>query len=117
MRILDGVGNEIAEQDGVGAHNANSNILMVNGLSHAWFKKINVRLNGENISFNGNIYGHRGDIEMRLSYPQTVKESSLNMSGFDKEQVAFDDINAANIHFEDSTNIARPHRAILRRYA
>ena len=42
MRILDGVGNEITEKDGVGAHNANSNILMVNGLSHTWFKKINV---------------------------------------------------------------------------
>ena len=53
---------------------------------------------------------------MRLSYPQTVKESSLNMSGFDEEQVAFDDINAANIHFEDATNIAHLHRAILRRY-
>ena len=32
MRILDGVGNEIAEQDGVGVHNVNSNVLMVNGL-------------------------------------------------------------------------------------
>ena len=42
MRILDGVGNEIAEQDGVGAHNVNSNVLMVNGLSHTWFNKINV---------------------------------------------------------------------------
>ena len=85
MRILDGVGNEIAEQDGVGAHNANSNVLTVNGLSHTWFKKINVQLNGENISFDGNMYAHRGDIEMRLSYPQTVKESSLNMSSFDEE--------------------------------
>ena len=69
----------------MGAHNVNSNILMVNGLSHAWFKKINVQLNGENISFDGNMYAHRGDIEMRLSYPQTVKESSLNMSSFDEE--------------------------------
>ena len=76
-RILDGAGNEIAEQDGAGAHNANSNILMVNGLSHAWFKKINVRLNRENISFNGNMYAHQGDIDMRLSYPQTVKVLSI----------------------------------------
>ena len=58
MRILDGAGNKIAEQDGVGAHNANSNVLTVNGLSHVWFKKINVRLNGENISFDGNMYAH-----------------------------------------------------------
>ena len=84
-RILDGVGNEITEQDGVEAHNANSNVLTVNGFSHAWFKKINVQLNGENISFDGNIYAHQGDIKMRLSYPQTVKESSLNMSSFDEE--------------------------------
>ena len=78
-------GNKIAEQDGAGAHNANSNVLTVNSLSHAWFKKINVQLNGENISFDGNMYAHQGDIEMRLSYLQTVKESSLNMSGFDEE--------------------------------
>ena len=57
-KILDGVGNKIAEQDGAGAHNANSNVLTVNGLSHAWFKKVNVRLNGENISFDGNMYAH-----------------------------------------------------------
>ena len=63
------------------------------------------------------MYAHRGDIEMRLSYPQTVKESSLNMSGFDEELAAFDDINAANIHFDDATNPAHLHRAILRRYA
>ena len=44
-------------------------------------------------------------------------ESSLNMSSFDEERVAFDDINAANIHFEDAMNIAHLHRAILRRYA
>ena len=86
-RILDGVGNKITEQDGVGAHNANSNILMVNGLSHAWFKKINVWLNGENISFDGNMYAHQGDIKMRLSYPQTVKESSLNMSSLIKNEL------------------------------
>ena len=58
MGILDGVGNEIAEQDGVEAHNVNSNVLMVNGLSCTWFKKINVQLNGENISFDGNMYAH-----------------------------------------------------------
>ena len=41
----------------------------------------------------------KGDIEMRLPYPQTVKESSLNISGFDKEQAAFDDINASKYTF------------------
>ena len=53
---------------------------------------------------------------MRLLYPQTVKESSLNMSGFDEEQAAFDDINGANLHFNDAMNTCHPHRAILRRY-
>ena len=62
------------------------------------------------------MYAHQGDIKMRLSYPQTVKESSLNMRGFDEERAAFDDINAANIHFDDATNPAHLHRAILRRY-
>ena len=62
------------------------------------------------------MYAHQGDIKMRLLYPQTVKESSLNISGFDEEQAAFDDINGANLHFNDATNTRHPHRAILRRY-
>ena len=62
------------------------------------------------------MYAHQGDIKMRLLYPQTVKESSLNMSSFDEEQAAFDDINGANIHFNDAMNTGHPHRAILRRY-
>ena len=62
------------------------------------------------------MYAHRRDIEMRLLYPQTLKESSLNMSSFDEEQAAFDDINGANLHFNDATNPAHLHRAILRRH-
>ena len=68
------------------------------------------------MSFDGKMYAHQGDIEIRLLCPQTVKESSLNMSGFDEEPAAFDDINGANLHFNDAMITHHLHRAILRRY-
>ena len=52
-----------------GAHNPMCNVLPVNGLGTAWFKKIDVKLNGTTVSFDGNMYSHRADIENRLSYP------------------------------------------------
>ena len=49
-------------------------MLPVNGLGTAWFKKIYVKLNGTTVSFDGNMYSHRADIENRLSYPKYGKE-------------------------------------------
>ena len=51
------------------AHNPVCNVLPVNGLGTAWFRKIDVKLNGTTVSFDGNMYSHRADIENRLSYP------------------------------------------------
>ena len=76
MRILDGVGNKIAEQDGVGAHNANSNVLTVNGLSHAWFKKINVQLNGENMFRWKHVYPLRGHQNETFISPNSERKFS-----------------------------------------
>ena len=67
-------------------------MLPVNGLGTAWFKKIDVKLNGTTVSFDGNMYSHRADIENRLSYPDTVKKGHLSMMGFDEEMKAFDAI-------------------------
>ena len=68
-----------------GAHNPVCNVLPVNGLGTTWFKKIDVKLNGTTVSFDGNMYSHRADIENRLSYPDTVKKGHLSMMGFDEE--------------------------------
>ena len=57
-----------------GAHNLVCNVLPVNGLGTAWFKKLDVKLNGTTVSFDENMYSHRADIENRLSYPNTEKE-------------------------------------------
>ena len=84
------------------AHNPVCNVLPVNGLGTAWFKKIDVKLNGTTVSFDGNIYSHRVDIENRLSYPDTVKKGHLSMMGFDEEMEAFDEINNADIHWDDA---------------
>ena len=68
-------------------------MLPVNGLGTAWFKKIDVKINGTTVSFDGSMYAHRADIANRLSYPETVKNVHLSMMGFDEEDVPFDDIN------------------------
>ena len=80
------------------AHNPVCNVLPVNGLGTTWLKKIDVKLNGTTVSFDGNMYSHRVDIENRLSYPDMVRKGHLSMMGFDEEMEAFDEINNADIH-------------------
>ena len=66
-----------------GAHNPVCNVLHVNGFGTTWLKKIDIKLNGTTVSFDGNMYSHRVDIENRLSYLYTVKKGHLSMMGFD----------------------------------
>ena len=103
-------------EGGAGAYNPMCNVLPVNGLGTAWFKKIDVKLNGTIVSFDGNMYSHRVDIENRLSYPDTVKKGHLSMMGFDEEMEAFDEINNADIHWGDANPAQHAYPAILRRY-
>ena len=97
------------------AHNPVCNMLPVNGLGTAWFKKIYVKLNGT-VSFDGNMYSHRADIENRLFYPHTEKKGHLSMMCFDEELEAFDEINNADIHWDDADPAEHAYPAILRRY-
>ena len=99
-----------------GAHNPVYNVLPVNGLGTAWLKKIDVKLNGTTVSFDGNMYSHRADIENRLSYPDTVKKGHLSMMGFDEEMKAFDEIDNGDIHWDDANPAEHAYPAILRRY-
>ena len=100
-----------------GAHNPVCNVLAVNGLGTAWFKKIDVKLNGTTVSFDENMYSHRADIENRLSYPDMVKKGHLSMMGFDKELEDFDRLNNGNIHWDDANPAEHAYPAILRRYS
>ena len=99
-----------------GAHNPVCNMLPVNGLGTTRFKKIDVKLNGTIVSFDGNMYSHRVDIENRLSYPDTVKKGHLSMMGFNEELEAFDKINNGDIHWDDANPAEHAYPAILRRY-
>ena len=92
------------------------NVLPVNGLGTAWLKKIDVKLNETTVSFDGNMYSHRVDIENRLSYPDTVKKGHLSMMGFDEEMEAFDEINDGDIQWDDANPAEHAYPAILRRY-
>ena len=79
-------------------------------------KKIDVKLNGTTVSFDGNMYSHRADIENRLSYPDMVKKGHLSMMGFHKELEDFDRLNNGNIHWDDADPAEHAYPAILRRY-
>ena len=92
------------------------NVLPVNGLGTTWLKKIDVKLNGTTVSFDGNMYSHRVDIENRLSFPNMVKKGHLSMMGFDEELEAFDEINNADIHWDDANPAEHAYPATLRRY-
>ena len=100
----------------IGAHNPVCNVLPVNGLGTAWLKKIDVKLNGTTVSFDGNMYSHRVDIENRLSYPDTVKKGHLSMMGIDEELVDFDGLNNGNIHWDKVDPAEHAYLAKLRRY-
>ena len=97
-----------------GAHNPVCNVLPVNGLGTVWFKKIDVKLNETTVSFDGNMYSHRVDIENRLSYSDMVKKGHLSMMGFDEEMEAFDGISNADIHWDDANPAEHAYPAILR---
>ena len=88
-------------------------------LSMGWVplgsKTIDIKLN-ETVSFDGNMYSQRADIENRLSYPDMVKKGHLSMMGFDEEMEAFDKINNADIHCDDADPAIHAYPAILRRY-
>ena len=62
------------------------------------------------------MYSHKGDIENRLSYPDTVKKGHLSMMGFDEEMKAFDEIDNGDIHWDDANPAEHAYPAILRRY-
>ena len=62
------------------------------------------------------MYSYRADIENRLSYPDTVKKGHLSMMGFDEEMEAFDEINNADIHWDDANPVQHAYAAILRTY-
>ena len=98
------------------AHNPVCNVLSVNGLGTAWFKKLDVKLNGTTGSFDGNMYSQRADIENRLSYPDMIKKGQLFMLGFDKEPEDFDRLNNDSIHWADVNPAQHAYPAILRRY-
>ena len=72
----------------------------MNGIGHTIFNNIKVSLNGTQIDSGSTLYPYRGDFEMRLSYPQRVKDGCLDMIGFDKEVVSFKDITDVNMQWE-----------------
>ena len=93
----------------------------VNGIGHTIFNNVKVSLNGIQIDSGSTLYPYRGDLEMRLSYPQMVKDGCLDITGFDEEFVAFENVPRANLEYEDVMNgdthaDAARHPSLMRRF-
>ena len=81
----------------------------MNGIGHTIFNNVKVSLNETQIDSGSTLYPYRGDFETRLSYPESVKDSCLDMIGLDIELVSFEDIMDVNMRGEnliDETLIA-----------
>ena len=102
-------------------HNEGSNFVFVNGLSHAWFDKCWIKINGETLNqINSVHYATRGDIETRLGLSERLKEGQMQASGFTEEEIAFEDItDDASVQFasvEDPPDDGFDHVQIIKRY-
>ena len=120
-KIVDRAGNPIdimrPAAGGGEEHNPDSNVLFVNGINHAWFKNIEVKINGQVVDYGDNLYMYRGDFENRLSFNRQAKESSLGITGWDEEAYPFDGLDP-NYPFPDRPPVAadEAHPALMRRY-
>ena len=91
-----------------GGPNPNNKVIAVNGLSHAWMKGCEVKLNGTQIAPNDGNYATRADLDIRLGYPKETKEGSLEICGFNEEHTAFDNIADGDMGWEDPPASAHP---------
>ena len=110
---------EANDGDG-GGHRPQSNVLFVNGLSYAWFKHVNVKINSDDLSSSGTQnYAFRGDLQTRLGNTVEVKQGPLQSIGFFEESIAIEDIDDdAAVQFNTAMRGHGPftHPAIIERY-
>lgn len=90
--------------------------LYVNGLSSAWFKNVEVKVNGQVIDHGDSMYAYRADLENRLSYPQAAKEGCLQLMGWYNEHVAFEDIHADALGYKAEPQPDSEHSALMARF-
>ena len=81
--------------------NPKAKTVPLNGIGHTIFNNVKVSLNGTQIDSGSTLYPYRGHFKTRLSYPQSVKDSFLDMIGFDEEQVSFEDVMDVNMRWEN----------------
>ena len=81
--------------------NPKAKTVPVNGIGHTLFNNVKVSLNGTQIDSGSTLYPYRGAFEMRLSYPERVKDGCLDMMRFNEELVSFKDIMDANMGWEN----------------
>ena len=113
-KIVNADGTDVTDAAGGGDVNANNKVIPVNGLSHAWMKGCEVKLNGTQIAPNDGNYSTRADLDIRLAYPKETKTGSLELSGFDEEHTAFESLADGDIGWDDPPASAHPQ--LMRRW-
>ena len=88
-------------------------VIPINGLSHAWFNNVVVKINGTIIESINNKYAYRGDLETRLSYPKEIKMGHLKLCGFDEEITAFENVRPGDLQY---ANVVK-NRAVTQNHA
>ena len=68
--------------------NEEARVTTVNGLAYAWFNNVTVKINGVVIESLNNKYAYRGDLEMRLTYPD-VQGRTFENDGIRRRRFTF----------------------------
>ena len=118
--LKDGDGDNLATggPPADGDINNESKVIPVNGLPHAWFNNVIVKINGTVIQSINNKYAYRGDLDMRLSFSKEIKMGHLRMCGLDEEIVAFEDVDAGDLQWwkvVTNEGVMRNH-SLMRRF-
>ena len=83
---------------------ATGNVSLVNGIGHAFWRNITVRMNGEVITNSDHLYAHRGDISTRITYDNNLKKNgNLSLMGWDEEPYSLEDL--TEVKWEDGEKI------------
>ena len=83
-----------------GQPNADAQVAPADGIVTSLFKNCKVRINDQPVSTGDGLYSYRADLENRLMVSKQVIKSTLNLSGFYNDQVAFQNLPDGKIEWD-----------------
>ena len=99
----------IVKQGDVAADNPDAQAVPINGINHAVFKGLTVKLNHRELTATESTYHVRGDISTRIRHNVSMKQKYMVKEGFFEESKTFDE-------YPDGTKIENMDEAIVARH-